>query len=49
MVEYYNIVDRHTGQIVAKAKTRKSATLMVDRRDNAYGGYRYSAQPVYKK
>lgn len=44
---HYNIVDTHTGRIVAKAKTRASASRAVDRRDNEYGAYRYRAVPVY--
>lgn len=43
----YDIVDKLTGAIVATAKTRKGATRAVDRRDNAYGAYRYSARPVF--
>lgn len=43
----YDIVDKHTGAIVGKAKTRTGASRSVDRRDNAYGGYRYTARPVY--
>jgi hypothetical protein len=37
----YQIIDRQTGKVVAIAATLKSAIRMVDRRDNAYGGYRY--------
>lgn len=43
----YDIIDRHTGAIVATAKTRAGATRAVDRRDNAFGAYRYSARAVY--
>jgi hypothetical protein len=39
--DYYEIVDRQTGKVVATAKTLKTALRAVDRRDNAYGGYRY--------
>lgn len=44
---HYEIVDKHTGRVVATATTRKGASRSVDRRDNAYGAYRYSARPVY--
>ena len=43
----YDIIDRHTGLKVGEAKTRAGASRSVDRRDNAYGGYRFSAKPVY--
>lgn len=43
----YDIIDRHTGMKVGEAKTRAGASRSVDKRDNAYGGYRYSAQPVW--
>lgn len=38
----YEIIDRHTGQVVGTAKTVKGARASVDRRDNAYGAYRYT-------
>ena len=38
----YNIIDRHTGCIVGQAKTLAGARRAVDRRDNAYGAYRYT-------
>ena len=44
---HYEIIDRQTGSVVATAKTRNGATRAVDRRDNAYGAYRYTARPVY--
>lgn len=37
----YEIVDRQTSKVVAKAKTLQGALRAVDRRDNEYGGYRY--------
>ena len=43
----YDIIDKVSGAIVATAKTRKGASKAVDRRDNAYGAYRYSARPIY--
>lgn len=45
----FDIVDRHTGKVVATAKTRAGASRAVDRRDNAYGAYRYTARPVYQE
>ena len=39
----FQIVDRHTGAVVATAKTRAGANRAVDKRDNAYGAYRYYA------
>jgi hypothetical protein len=38
----YDIIDRHTGCIVGHAKTLSGARRAVDRRDNAYGAYRYT-------
>lgn len=43
----FDIVDRHTGRIVGKARTRAGATRSIDRRDNAYGACRYHAVAVY--
>lgn len=37
----YEIIDRQTGQVVGTAQTLKGARRSVDRRDNAYGAYRY--------
>lgn len=45
----YDIIDRHTGKTVGQAKTRARASASVDRRDNAYGAYRYTAEPVYEE
>jgi hypothetical protein len=43
----YEIIDRHAGnKVVGKAKTLKAAIRSVDRRDNAYGGYRYQHRKV---
>jgi hypothetical protein len=44
---HFEIVDKQTGAVVGTAKTRKSASRAVDRRDNAYGAYRYFARSVY--
>jgi hypothetical protein len=46
MSHSFQIIDRLTGAVVATAKSRKSASRIVDRKDNAYGGYRYSARMV---
>jgi hypothetical protein len=45
----YHIVDGQTNKIVAKAKTSMGANKSVDRRDNAYGGYRHRRVPIYDK
>lgn len=37
----YEIIDRYTGAVVGAAKTLRGARRSVDRRDNAYGAYRY--------
>jgi len=42
----YEIIDRHTGRVVGKASTLHSAIRAVDRRDNAYGAYRYYHRKV---
>jgi GNAT superfamily N-acetyltransferase len=49
-VSHYNIyrVDDKGNKIhVSKAKTRKSATRVVDRRDNEYGAYVHRHEPVF--
>jgi hypothetical protein len=38
------VVDRRTGAIVARCKTREGALRSVDRRDNEYGAYRFYAR-----
>ncbi len=43
----YDIIDGHTGVIVGTAKTRAGASRSVDKRDNAYGAYRYRAVAVW--
>jgi hypothetical protein len=40
----YLVIDRHTGRVVGKCKTLRAARLSVDKRDNAYGAYRYFVQ-----
>jgi hypothetical protein len=42
----YEIIDRHTKKVVGKAKTLRAAIRSVDRRDNAYGAYRYMHRKV---
>lgn len=44
---HYEIIDSQTGFVVGTAKTRAGASRSVDKRDNAYGAYRYRANPVY--
>jgi hypothetical protein len=43
----YDIIDNHTKQVVGTAKTHRAASRSVDRRDNAYGSYRYSVRTIY--
>lgn len=47
MISHYEIVDGHTGKVVGTAKSRASASRMVDRRDSAYGACRYTARPIW--
>jgi hypothetical protein len=42
----YEIIDKHTGCVVGKASTLRAASRAVDRRDNAYGAYRYTHRKV---
>lgn len=42
----YEIVDRQTGRVVGHVKTLRAALRSIDRRDNAYGGYRYTHRAV---
>lgn len=42
----YEIIDRKTGHRVGTAKTLKAALRSVDRRDNEYGGYRFSHRRI---
>lgn len=46
-IVHFAIVDKHTGRVVATAKTRRGATRAADRRDNEYGAYRYGVRAVY--
>lgn len=42
----YVVIDRHTGAIVSKPMSLTAARRSVDRRDNAYGGYRFGTRRV---
>ena len=42
----FQVIDQHTGGVVAKRKTRSSAIKLCDRKDNEYGAYRYSIHAV---
>jgi hypothetical protein len=46
MSAYYVIIDTRTGQTVGKAATLKAARQSVDRRDNAFGGYRFAYKRI---
>lgn len=37
----YSVVDNHTGKIMVRGLSLRSASRKVDRLDLAYGGYRY--------
>lgn len=37
----YQVIDSHTQAVVATCKTRAGARRSADRRDQAYGGYRF--------
>ncbi len=38
----YDVIDLRTKAVVAKGLTFKGSIRSVDRRDNAYGGYRFT-------
>jgi hypothetical protein len=42
----WEVVDRQTGIVVSSGLTQKGARRSVDKRDNAYGGYRFHARPM---
>lgn len=44
--DLYVVIDRHTGAVVSKPMSFKAAIRSVDRRDNAYGGYRFGKRKV---
>ena len=46
ITDLYVVVDRHTGSVVSKPMSFKAAIRSVDRRDNAYGGYRFGKKRV---
>ena len=43
----FDIIDRHTQKVVGTAKTRAIASQSVDKRDKAYGAYRFSAKAIW--
>ena len=43
----YHIIDGQTKKIVGKARSSSRASQSVDKRDNAYGAYRYRRVPIY--
>ena len=45
-VTRYQIVDTHTGYVVGSANNRRAATNKADRKDAAYGAYRYAVVAV---
>lgn len=44
--DQYVVIDRHTNAIVSKPMSLVQARRSVDRRDNAYGAYRYMTKRV---
>lgn len=44
--DLYVVFDRHTGTVVSKPMSFKAAIRSVDKRDNAYGGYRFGKRRV---
>lgn len=46
--EFFQIVDKHTGNVVGRQPTRKRATTRVDKLDNEYGAYRYRAKRAWE-
>ena len=45
-VTKYRLIDRRTGALVASYATRAAARRARDRKDNAYGAYRYSVETL---
>ena len=43
----YRIIDRKTGKVVDKAKTKNGAHRAIDNHDNKYGGYKHYAEAIY--
>jgi hypothetical protein len=44
--DLYVVIDRQSGAVVSKPMSFKAAIRSVDRRDNAYGGYKYGKRRV---
>lgn len=44
--DLYVVIDRHTGAVVSKPMSFKAAIRSVDKRDNAYGSYRFGKRRV---
>lgn len=44
--DLYVVFDRQTGTVVSKPMSFKAAIRSVDKRDNAYGGYRFGKRRV---
>ena len=44
--DLYVVIDRQTGAVVSKPMSFKAAIRSVDKRDNAYGGYRFGKKRV---
>jgi hypothetical protein len=42
----YNVVNTRTGKVVGSALSRKRARTILDKHDNAYGGYIHRIVPV---
>ena len=47
MIKHFEIIDTHTGKVVATCTTRNGATRTKDNLDSKYGAVRYISQPVY--
>ena len=43
----YQIIDSHTQKVVTTVKGLTAAMNAVDRRDNAYGAYRYTHRRIW--
>ncbi len=46
--DMYRVVDTRTGAVVGQAKTLSRARSILDKRDNAYGGYIHKIVPPVK-
>lgn len=44
----YRIVDGHTGKVVATGLSFAGAIRSCDKRDNAYGAYRFRREPEFQ-